>query len=147
MFEQVPIPGMDLEDEDAKIAKEQKTKNDEAYGRKAAAKLREKEKERKLKREGKEMPEIKRIEKKVWDLKVLEPFIDLWNHLPPGCSSSRKTFVQRPRPPNPFPPLKAGRRNVILVVADNGTTSMLRFGESEFEKWRLAGEGGPGKGE
>lgn len=46
-----------------------------------------------------------------------------------------------PRRPNPFPPLKAGRRNVILAVVDHGTTSLLRFGEAEFDKWKLRGDG------
>lgn len=44
-----------------------------------------------------------------------------------------------PRRPNPFPPLKGGRRNVILAVVDHGTTSLLRFGEAEFAKWKLMG--------
>jgi len=57
------------------------------------------------------------------------------------------TFGGKSRPVNPFPPLKAGRRNVVLAVVDNGTTTMLRFGETDFSKWRLAGEGGPGKGQ
>lgn len=75
-------------------------------------------------------------------------------HLPPGCSgvfqstsgTGTRPPYAGPRAPNPFPPLKSGRRNVILAVVDNGTTSLLRFGEAEFAKWRLAGENGPGWG-
>ncbi|PWN23183.1 hypothetical protein BCV69DRAFT_310659 [Microstroma glucosiphilum] len=75
-----------------------------------------------------------------------------FSHLPPGNSRSSPFNNRRrqgpPRPhfqqsqhrrPNPFPALKAGRRDVILAVTDHGTTSMLRFGEAEFEKWRLMG--------
>lgn len=75
-----------------------------------------------------------------------------YNHLPPGSSLTPSSNHRRrqgpPRPhfqqsqhrrPNPFPALKAGRRDVILAVTDHGTTSMLRFGEAEFEKWRLMG--------
>lgn len=75
-----------------------------------------------------------------------------FSHLPPGSirlsasNNRRRQGPSRPhfqqsqhRRPNPFPALKAGRRDVILAVTDHGTTSMLRFGEAEFEKWRLMG--------
>lgn len=44
------------------------------------------------------------------------------------------------RPTNVYIPLKAGRRSVVVAVVDQGTTSLLRFGEAEFARWRLAGE-------
>lgn len=71
-------------------------------------------------------------------------------HLPPGCHSTalpplpprqpyRRPPQSGPRKPNPFPPLKSGRRDVILAIVDHGTSSLLRFGEAEFDKWRLMG--------
>ncbi|PWY96953.1 hypothetical protein BCV70DRAFT_203296 [Testicularia cyperi] len=43
------------------------------------------------------------------------------------------------RPVNVFPPLKAGRRTVVLAVVDGSISTLLRFGESEFAAWKLAG--------
>lgn len=43
---------------------------------------------------------------------------------------------------NVYLPLKAGRRSVVVAVVDQGTMSLLRFGEAEFARWRLAGEEG-----
>lgn len=44
------------------------------------------------------------------------------------------------RPPgNVYLPLKSGRRNVVVAIVDQGTMSLLRFGEAEFTEWRLAG--------
>lgn len=40
---------------------------------------------------------------------------------------------------NPFPPLKAGRRTVVVAVVDGSITTLLRFGESEFANWALYG--------
>lgn len=75
-------------------------------------------------------------------------------HLPPGCAVSAKrghyakvsrsqrhngAGINGSRPVNVYGPLKAGRRNVIVAVNDCGTTSLLRFGEAEFARWRLAG--------
>lgn len=45
----------------------------------------------------------------------------------------------RPRVPNPFPPLKSGRRNMVVAVVDEGTTSIFRFGQSDFVGHKLAG--------
>ena len=45
-----------------------------------------------------------------------------------------------PRPAgNVYLPLKAGRRSVVVAIVDQGTMSLLRFGEAEFTRWRLAG--------
>lgn len=68
-------------------------------------------------------------------------------HFPPGCHSTllppqaphRRNYTQTPRKSNPFPPLKAGRRDVIVAIVDHGTSSLVRFGEAEFERWRLFG--------
>ncbi|WFD07875.1 tRNA-splicing endonuclease subunit sen54 [Malassezia vespertilionis] len=46
---------------------------------------------------------------------------------------------QRKTPFNVYLPLKAGRRNVVVAIVDQGTMSLLRFGEAEFKRWRLAG--------
>ncbi|GAC98300.1 tRNA-splicing endonuclease subunit sen54 [Pseudozyma hubeiensis SY62] len=40
---------------------------------------------------------------------------------------------------NPFPPLKAGRRSVVVAVVDGSITTLLRFGEAEFAWWSLYG--------
>ncbi|KAJ9475275.1 tRNA-splicing endonuclease subunit SEN54 [Pseudozyma hubeiensis] len=40
---------------------------------------------------------------------------------------------------NPFPPLKAGRRSVVVAVVDGSITTLLRFGEAEFKWWSLYG--------
>ena len=40
---------------------------------------------------------------------------------------------------NVFPPLKAGRRSVVVAVVDGSITTLLRFGESEFAQWKLFG--------
>ncbi|WFC98821.1 tRNA-splicing endonuclease subunit sen54 [Malassezia yamatoensis] len=42
-------------------------------------------------------------------------------------------------PGNVFLPLKAGRRSVVVAIVDQGTMSLLRFGEAEFSRWKLAG--------
>ena len=42
-------------------------------------------------------------------------------------------------PTNVYLPLKTGRRSVVVAIVDQGTTSLLRFGEAEFTRWRLAG--------
>ncbi|KAK4703574.1 tRNA-splicing endonuclease subunit Sen54, partial [Phenoliferia sp. Uapishka_3] len=43
--------------------------------------------------------------------------------------------------PSPYPRLKIGRRSIIVAVVDNGTTSYIRFSESEFAKLQWAGNG------
>ena len=49
--------------------------------------------------------------------------------------------VRAPKKPvgNVYLPLKAGRRSVVVAIVDQGTMSLLRFGEAEFARWRLAG--------
>ena len=46
---------------------------------------------------------------------------------------------QRRSPGNVFPALKAGRRNVVVAIIEQGTASLLRFGKAEFERLRLVG--------
>ncbi|WFD42911.1 tRNA-splicing endonuclease subunit sen54 [Malassezia psittaci] len=50
-------------------------------------------------------------------------------------------LVRAPSKPtgNVFLPLKAGRRSVVVAIVDQGTMSLLRFGEAEFTRWKLAG--------
>ncbi|POY74704.1 hypothetical protein BMF94_2179 [Rhodotorula taiwanensis] len=38
------------------------------------------------------------------------------------------------RKPTPYPRLKTGRRTILVAVVDNGTSSLLRFSETEFAK-------------
>lgn len=42
-------------------------------------------------------------------------------------------------PSNVYIPLKTGRRTVVVAIVEQGTMSLLRFGEAEFARWRLAG--------
>jgi hypothetical protein len=81
----------------------------------------------------------------------------LFAHLPPGCTlrksstgrgaGGRRTANggQGRSGINVYTPLKQGRRNVIVAVNDCGTTSLLRFGEADFERWRIAGTQREGK--
>lgn len=46
---------------------------------------------------------------------------------------------KKPWKPSPYPRLKTGRRAIIVVIVDNGTTSFLRFSEAEFGKLPIAG--------
>lgn len=82
--------------------------------------------------------------------RLLRLLTTIFSLLPPGARPVASSYRRPgygagrrpgggPRSPNVFPPLKAGRRNVIVAVNDCGTTSLLRFGESEFHQWKLAG--------
>lgn len=161
LFDGLPIPvtsedieGMDEEEQrEWKRAQEEKKRNDESYGKGAVKKA----KATKAAAE-KEKWELKKAQRGIFAyskaglhtlmkrLVLLLRFINHWyTLLPPGCTSAgmprrfNKSQEYRPRPANVFPPLKAGRRNVIVAINDCGTSSLIRFGEAEFDKWRLAG--------
>lgn len=163
LFDGLPVPlttedveTMDEEEQrEWKRAHEERKRNDESYGRGAVKKLKANkaaaDKERRDQLQS-EYSLLMRVRTKVLQMvQRLAMLLRLLNHcytlLPPGCSSSTlpKRFGQasnaRPRAVNVFPPLKAGRRNVIVAVNDCGTTSLVRFGEAEFSRWRLAGTG------
>ncbi|CCU97580.1 unnamed protein product [Malassezia sympodialis ATCC 42132] len=73
-----------------------------------------------------------------WLLQVLVTMLQrLYTH---GHAAKSRTPTLS-RPTNVYIPLKAGRRSVVVAIVDQGTTSLLRFGEAEFARWRLAGEG------
>ncbi|WFD32408.1 tRNA-splicing endonuclease subunit sen54 [Malassezia sp. CBS 17886] len=55
------------------------------------------------------------------------------------CGLHRRTRKRAHAPPNVYLPLKAGRRSVVVAIVDQGTMSLLRFGEAEFARWRIAG--------
>lgn len=55
------------------------------------------------------------------------------------CRTAKSASPAPLRPTNVYIPLKAGRRSIVVAVVDQGTTSLLRFGEAEFARWRLAG--------
>jgi tRNA-splicing endonuclease subunit Sen54 len=83
------------------------------------------------------------------DYEVLRMWARLFRHCPPGCWSDKARYQAR-RPQqrnnagaNVFPPLKAGRRSVVLAIVDGSITTLLRFGESEFAHWRLFGDAAP----
>ncbi|SNX87688.1 uncharacterized protein MEPE_06398 [Melanopsichium pennsylvanicum] len=99
------------------------------------------------------------------DFGLLKVVARLFRHCPPGCWSETKpkhpnnnnhrgkngrfnkggaggkgsAAAGRGGTGNPFPALKAGRRTVVVAVVDGSITTLLRFGESEFEKWALFG--------
>lgn len=83
------------------------------------------------------------------DYEVLRMWARLFRHCPPGCWSDKARYQARRTPQrnnaagNVFPPLKAGRRSVVLAIVDGSITTLLRFGESEFAQWRLFGEAAP----
>lgn len=169
-FGAVPLPGTDeLSAEDAQRAAAEKKRNDESYGRGAvrvreAQKrdaqrvLREKESRGKMGESIDALPTLLRVPAQNTEralLGVSAALLWAFGHAP-GCfrkpiygKPKRRNFNApngAPRPPNVFPPLKAGRRTFVLAIVDQGISSLLRFGETEFAKWRLAGEGGAGKG-
>jgi tRNA-splicing endonuclease subunit Sen54 len=153
----IPLTSEDLEEMDEgeqkewKRAQEEKKRNDESYGRGAVKKLKaEKAASDKLRSQAK-LTDQSIMQKSRSYLMVLYRRITSYARfithcftlLPPGCASvtpARRPFnPAKGRPVNVFPPLKMGRRSVIVAVNDCGTTSLLRFGESQFDRWRLAG--------
>ncbi|TKY90255.1 hypothetical protein EX895_000253 [Sporisorium graminicola] len=95
------------------------------------------------------------------DFTLLKAVGRLFRHCPPGCWTEPKRNSNgragggagrfkgrnaiggsgsgRGGVGNPFPPLKAGRRTVVVAVVDGSITTLLRFGESEFAQWALYG--------
>lgn len=43
-----------------------------------------------------------------------------------------------PRPTNPFPSLKSGKKMVVVAAVDAGTISFFRFGQGVFTEWPMA---------
>ncbi|PWN38718.1 hypothetical protein IE81DRAFT_350808 [Ceraceosorus guamensis] len=142
-------------------AQREKKRNDESYGKGMVKRLQREKKEaqraslsnsRFLEEESSKDGRERRL--LAQSCSALRSIVDLWSHAPPGCSRAplpankqhKRDTNFATRPPNPFPPLKSGRRNFILAVCDHGTTQMFRFGESDFAAWKLAGRGGPGRG-
>ncbi len=91
------------------------------------------------------------------DFTLLRRVAKLFSHCPPGSWSDKGSNGSRSGGGgkfkgrnvgagsgrggvgNPFPPLKAGRRTVVVAVVDGSITTLLRFGESEFANWALYG--------
>ncbi|SPO30226.1 uncharacterized protein UTRI_05690 [Ustilago trichophora] len=92
------------------------------------------------------------------DFRLLKMVASVFRHCPPGCWSEKARFNNNHRGGgklkgrnsattgestgrggrgNPFPPLKAGRRTVVVAVVDGSITTLLRFGESDFAHWAL----------
>ncbi|KAM5535011.1 hypothetical protein V8D89_011384 [Ganoderma adspersum] len=44
----------------------------------------------------------------------------------------------QPRPSNPFPSLKTGKKMVVVAVVDAGTISFFRFGQGVFTEWPMS---------
>ncbi|KAI1790188.1 tRNA-splicing endonuclease subunit sen54 N-term-domain-containing protein [Ganoderma leucocontextum] len=55
-------------------------------------------------------------------------------------SSPQKTQAAnaQPRPSNPFPLLKTGKKMVVVAVVDAGTISFFRFGQGVFTEWPMS---------
>ncbi|KAK0565653.1 tRNA-splicing endonuclease subunit sen54 [Tilletia horrida] len=158
LFDSVPLPGTEaLDEEDAARAAEQVKRNNASYGKKAhSSKTRAAAAVAAAgvatgQKAGSIFERLVRILGYVFELLGASHMARLFSHLPPGCAAVDKRSTpyrskagggggHGPRSgKNPFPALKAGRRNVVLAVVDQGTTSLLRFGEAEFGKWKLAG--------
>jgi tRNA-splicing endonuclease subunit Sen54 len=83
------------------------------------------------------------------DFALVRMMARLFSHAPPGCfvpshTTTKNKFgakknAQPYKTMNVFPPLKAGRRSVVLAIVDGSITTLLRFGESEFAKYKLSG--------
>lgn len=132
LFEQVPLPPSEGPDKERAEAVEAQNRN--AYGRQAAwAAARAKAEAQGLPPPPAPGPAPRRGPAPGrdggWLNQILRFF---WSDRGPA-------FAQRPRPPNPFPALKSGRRNMIVAVVDEGTTSIFRFGQSDFPGNKLAG--------
>ncbi|PWN32299.1 uncharacterized protein FA14DRAFT_127159 [Meira miltonrushii] len=158
LFEHIPVPlstqdweQMDEEEQRVwKMAEEQRKRNNESYGKGAVRKAQALKQAKEAQEQGHDgviTSQISSIER-IWHRFVsLLGFIStLFAHLPPGYQVPRRTKGrhaqrggQQNRLVNVYGPLKSGRRNIIVAVNDCGTTSLLRFGEAEFERWRIAG--------
>ncbi|KAL9931878.1 hypothetical protein V8E36_009193 [Tilletia maclaganii] len=167
MFGAVPMPGTEaLDEEDAARAKEQVARNNASYGRAQSTKVRPARRgpPRPNDPEANEgvtgtgtgtgtglIGLLQRAVRMARYVLVLLQYIPLQcystitgrpvsthrrRYGPTTRTGGAASTVQRP---NPFPPLKSGRRNVVVAVVDQGTTSLMRFGEAEFARWRLAG--------
>lgn len=161
LLNKVPLPltseDLDGLDEDEqkewRRALEEKRRNDESYGRGAvkkhkatkAATDKARWEQSQLQLNWKESLRAKLYILLRHLMYLAQSINHVFSLLPPGCASpgpaKRISYSGTPRqkPFNVFPPLKAGRKNVIVAVNDCGTTSLLRFGESDFNRWRLAG--------
>ncbi|KAG9018633.1 tRNA-splicing endonuclease subunit sen54 [Tulasnella sp. 427] len=58
---------------------------------------------------------------------------------PPSPSASEAPSGPTRGPPstNPFAALKNGKKNFVVAVVDNGSTSFIRFTEGTFEEWPM----------
>lgn len=68
-------------------------------------------------------------------------FARLLAYLPFGLAPSPASPKRAPKKPSSYPRLKLGRRSIIVAIVDNGTTSFIRFSESEFAKLQWVGGG------
>lgn len=158
LFEHIPVPlstqdweQMDEEEQRVwKMAEEQRKRNNESYGKGAVRKAQALKQAKEAQEKGQDCAALGQVSSigKIWQRFVgLLGFIStLFAHLPPGYQVPRRTKGrhaqrggQQTRLVNVYGPLKSGRRNIIVAVNDCGTTSLLRFGEAEFERWRIAG--------
>ena len=134
MFAAIPLPGDDARDElDSARALQIKLRNNAAYGRSRGG-------PRARKNESRDTSAFQNgLSGSLQHLLVF--CSQLFQHCPPGSAfeTGKSSSEAHRRPPtvNPFPALKAGNRNIILAVVDEGTTSLLRFGESDFTAFQL----------
>lgn len=123
LFSHIPIPSpTDPQDDDKELA-EIRAQNRRAYGKQRTARVapattRNPSRLRSL------------ISRLTWILHVLQRFVSKWGIY---CVKVKQTRT------NVYIPLKAGRRSVVVAIVDQGTMSLLRFGEAQFNEWRLAG--------
>jgi len=123
LFSHIPIPSSTGSQGDDKELAKVRAQNRRAYGKQRTARVppattRNPSRLRSL------------ISRLTWILHILQTFISKW-----GISCVKVKQMRT----NVYIPLKAGRRNVVVAIVDQGTMSLLRFGEAQFNEWRLAG--------
>ena len=128
LFSHVPLPTADSnDDQDAKALEAIREQNRRAYGKQRPARPRPVSKHPTT-RLG---PMLARLRRCLDLLSAWLRALCLWAGMP----------LRTPErlPSNVYLPLKAGRRSVVVAIVDQGTMSLLRFGEAEFARWRIAG--------
>ncbi|KAE8215653.1 hypothetical protein CF327_g1080 [Tilletia walkeri] len=164
MFDKVPMPGTEaFDEEDAKLAAELVRINNASYGRAQSTKVRVPRRRHGYGHGERESGRERVVEEDVGGvlgyliraMKMARYLLELigsrlFSHCLPGVGDGSRRHHPSTRGPggrapgggggmNPFLALKTGRRSVVVAVVDQGTTSLVRFGEAEFARWRMAG--------
>lgn len=125
LFSHIPLPPLESKADDDKELAEIRAQNRRAYGKQPSARVRPA-----TTRNPSRLRSIMR--RLAWLFGILRAIMSRL-----GISLSKPKQARA----NVYIPLKAGRRNVVIAIVDQGTMSLLRFGEAQFQSWRLAGHG------